>query len=225
MSRVVKIVIAAVVLGVAAFAGIYLLFFNEDSPDEFALTPVDEQSVPADTASIAGSWTVAPGSEAGYRVREKLASLPAQSDAVGRTTDVTGTVVIDEASVTAASFEVDLTTLKSDESRRDNRVQGTLQTDQFPTATFELTSPIDLEDPTAATATVQAVGDLTIHGVTKSVTIPIEAARNGEQLELVGSIAFPMADYGITPPNVGGFVSVEPDATLEFKLVLERDQS
>ena len=222
MSRMVKIVIAVVVLGLAAFAGIYLLFFNEDSPDEFTLTPVDEQAAPADSASVAGTWNVATGSEAGYRVREKLASLSAQSDAVGRTPDVTGTVVIDDTSVSKASFEIDLTTLKSDEDRRDNRVQGTLQTDQFPTATFELTQPIAVDDHTAAKASVDAVGDLTIHGVTKSVTIPIDAARNGDNLELVGSITFPMADYGITPPNVGGFVSVEPNATLEFKLVLER---
>jgi polyisoprenoid-binding protein YceI len=101
-------------------------------------------------------------------------------------------------------------------------VRGALQTEQFPTATFELTEPIDLADPDAETTTVDAVGDLTIHGVTKAVTIPIEAARNGEQLELVGSITFPMADYGITPPSIGGFVTVEDDATLEFRIVLEQ---
>src|SRR5688500_11585409 len=98
MSRLVKIVLAVAVLGVAAFAGIYFLFFNEDSPPEFELTPTDEASEPAGAGDIGGTWTVAAGSEAGYRVREKLANLPAQSDAVGRTSDVTGTVVIDGAS-------------------------------------------------------------------------------------------------------------------------------
>jgi polyisoprenoid-binding protein YceI len=219
---VVKIVLAVAVLGVAAFAGIYFLFFNEDSPPEFELTPVEDQAEPAD-GQLVGTWTVAAGSEAGYRVREKLANLPAQSDAVGRTEDVTGTVVIDDSSVSAASFEVQLATLESDEDRRDNRVRGALQTDQFPTATFELTAPIDLSDPGAESASVEAVGDLTIHGVTKSVTIPIDAARNGSQLELVGAITFPMVDYGITPPSIGGFVSVEDDATLEFRILLEQD--
>ena len=224
MSRLVKIVLAVAVLGVAAFAGIYFLFFNEDAPPEFELTQSDEQSDAGTASDIGGTWTVAEGSEAGYRVREKLANLPAQSDAVGRTADVTGAVVIDGTSASAASFEVDLATLTSDEDRRDNRVREALQTDQFPTATFELTSPIDL-DASATSARVEAAGDLTIHGVTKSVTIPIEAARDGEQLELVGSITFPMADYGITPPSIGGFVSVEPDATLEFRILLERDKA
>ena len=220
MSRLLKIVVALAVLGVAALAGIYFLFFNEDAPDEFELTPAEEQAEPAD-GELAGTWNAAAGSEAGYRVREKLANLPAQSDAVGRTQDVTGTVVIDDSSVSAASFEVQLATLQSDEERRDNRVRSALQTDQFPTATFELTEPIDLADPGAETASVEAVGDLTIHGVTKSVTIPIEAARNGDQLELVGAVTFPMVDFGITPPSIGGFVSVEDDATLEFKILLE----
>ena len=37
------------------------------------------------------------GSEAGYRVREQLANLPAESDAVGRTSDVTGSITLEAA--------------------------------------------------------------------------------------------------------------------------------
>lgn len=216
-----KIVIALVALGAAAFAGAYLLFFNEDSPPEFELTPAGEEAAPADGADLTGTWTVAAGSEAGYRVREKLANLPAQSDAVGRTSDVSGTVEIDGTTASSASFEVDVTTLESDEDRRDNRIRTSgLESDRFPAATFELTEPIGFTD--ANTASVTATGDLTIHGVTKSVTIPIDAARREEVLELVGSITFPFSDFDMTPPSVGGFVTVEDDATLEFKIILER---
>ena len=49
-----------------------------------------------------------------------------------------------------------------------------LQTDEFPTATFTLTQPVDV--PAAALAgprpEITLVGDLTLHGVTKSVEIP-----------------------------------------------------
>lgn len=222
MSKVLKLVIGAAVLAVAGLAAIYFLLFASDSPDEFKPTPVDEPAKPA-TADVSGTWTPVGGSQAGFRVREKLATLPAQSDAVGRTGDVTGTVVIDGTSVTSADFDVDLRTLKSDpeEPRRDNKVQGALQTDQFPTATFTLTAPIEIESATT-TLDVLATGDLTIHGVTKPVTIPIQATLIDDQLELVGKVTFPMADFGITPPSIGGFVTVEDDATLEFKVVLER---
>jgi hypothetical protein len=31
-----------------------------------------------------------------------------------------------------------------------------------------------------------------------------------------------MADYGITPPNVGGFVSVQDHGTMEFEIVFTK---
>jgi polyisoprenoid-binding protein YceI len=219
VSRLLKLFVVVAVLGVAAFAGVYLLFFNDDSPPAFEL---DEPAGEASSAPLEGTWTAAAGSEAGYRVHEKLASLPAKSDAVGRTPDVTGTVVIDGSEVSKASFEVDLTTLQSDEDRRDNRVRGTLQVEQFPTAMFELTGPLDIGRADATNADVEAIGNLTIHGVTKRETIPIQATRVGDRLQVVGSITFPMADFGITPPSIGGFVTVEDDATLEFKILLDQ---
>ncbi len=52
---------------------------------------------PVTAASLAGDWTlVTDASTAGYRVRERLAQLSADSDAVGRsTTGVTGTATLD----------------------------------------------------------------------------------------------------------------------------------
>jgi polyisoprenoid-binding protein YceI len=224
MRRPVRILVAIGLVVAVAFVAVYLVFFNSDSPDKLTLTPVDERSsTTAGSGDVSGTWTVASGSTAGYRVREKLASLPAQSDAVGRTSDVTGTVVIAGTMVTKADLQVDVTTLKSDQDRRDSRIKSMgLETERFPTATFTLTAPIDIGDAKAATADVKATGDLTIHGVTKSVTIPLEAARNGDKLEIVGSLTFPMSDFDITPPSIGGFVTVEKDATLELKVLLER---
>ena len=51
-------------------------------------------SEPASEAGIDGEWTVADGSVAGYRVREQLANLPAESDAIGRTSAVTGSITV-----------------------------------------------------------------------------------------------------------------------------------
>ncbi|MEA2703889.1 MAG: hypothetical protein QOD63_1834, partial [Actinomycetota bacterium] len=98
LARVGLIVGAAVVLPLALLVAVYLLFFTNDSPDELSISTPSQTTAPgaapADASSLAGTWNVAPGSVAGYRVREKLASLPAQSDAVGRTEAVTGGVVI-----------------------------------------------------------------------------------------------------------------------------------
>jgi len=179
---------------------------------------------------LAGEWSVSDGTVVGYRVREKLASLSAQSDAVGRTNSVTGSATLeasgDAVTVTAASFEADLTTLTSDEGRRDNRIREIgLESNRFPTATFVLTSPVEVPSVALAGATVEVtlIGDLTIHGVTKSVSIPAQAQLTADgKINVLGSLTFPFSDFGMTPPSIGGFVSVEDDATLEFVLVLSK---
>ena len=180
--------------------------------------------------TVAGTWTVTDGSEAGYRVRERLANLPAESDAVGRTSDVTGTITVveavDGAQLTAAEITIDTTTIASDEDRRDNRLRTEgLQTDQFPTATFTLIQPVDV--PAAAiggTATdLTLVGDLTLHGVTKSVEIPAQAQLTNGQIQVAGSLSFPLSDFDITAPNVGGFIlSIADEGALEFRVVFAK---
>ena len=79
-------------------------------------------------------------------MREKLAFLPAKNDAVGRTSDITGSAESsgegEDMTVTKASFEIDVSTLQSDEGRRDQRIRTIgIESDRFPTATFALTEP------------------------------------------------------------------------------------
>ena len=218
-------------LGAAGIGFVYFVVFAGSSPQKLALsspTPTASGSAPSSASTAgAGTWSVTSGSQAGYRVREQLASLPAPSDAVGRTSAVSGTMTLAQSasgpSVTAASITVDVSRLTSDQSRRDQRIhsQG-LQSDRYPTATFKLTAPIALTTDAASgqTVHVSATGDLTVHGVTKSVTIPIDARLTGSKIELVGSITFPFSEFGMTPPSIGGFVTVQNNATMEFQLLL-----
>ena len=181
-------------------------------------------TAPVSSTGVAGTWNVTTGSEAGYRVRERLANLSAESDAVGRTSDVTGSITVessgDGAKLTAGTLTVNTQTIASDKQMRDNRLrtQG-LQTDQYPTATFTVTQPVDIPSSAlSGTATnVTLVGDLTLHGVTKSVRIPAQAQMVDDQIQVAGSLGFPLSDFGMTAPNVGGFIlSVSDQGTLEF---------
>ncbi len=182
------------------------------------------------TGDIGGTWTVADGSVAGYRVRERLANLPAESDAVGRTSAVTGSLTVTETDnavrVTEGDLSVDTTTLASDEGRRDDRLRTEgLETDRFPSATFTLTAPLDV--PTAAIegteTAVTLAGDLTLHGVTRPVEIPATARLADGRVEVLGSLTFALADYEIVAPNVGGFIiSIADEGTLEFAVVFGR---
>jgi polyisoprenoid-binding protein YceI len=229
------VAVAGVLLVGAIGVGIiYFFVFPSSAPSRLALaatsTPIASGSATASPAgTAAGTWTVTSGSQAGYRVRETLAFVGAPSDAVGRTSSVHGTVTIAGSrsgySVSTASLTVDVNTLTSDRSMRDQRIHSMgLQSDLYPKATFVLSSPIVLPADAASgqTFTASAIGQLTIHGVTKTVTIPIQARLAGSVMQLAGSITFPFGEFGMTPPSIGGFVSVQDNATMEFAINLSQ---
>src|SRR5437870_11164860 len=117
----------AALLGAVALGIGYFVVFAGSSPQKLALSsPTATASSDSTPGAAAGTWTVASGSQAGYRVREQLAGLSAPSDAVGRTSSVHGSITIAPTgatySVTAGSITVDVNTLTSDRSMRDQRI-------------------------------------------------------------------------------------------------------
>lgn len=203
------------------------------SPDVAATDPaasaeagISSEPTAGFDGDVVGTWTVSGDSQAGYRVRERLASLSAESDAVGRTSDVTGSITIESdgaaTTLTGGTLTVDTTTITSDESRRDNRLRTEgLQTDSFPTASFTITGSVEI--PAAALAgtasDIALVGDLTLHGVTRSVSIPAQARLVDGTIQVAGSISFALSDFDIVAPNVGGFIlSIADEGALEFQV-------
>lgn len=183
-------------------------------------------------AGVEGTWTVdtetgefdyesATGTFAGFRIQEELASI-GSTTAVGRTGDVTGSITIEGDTLTAAEFTVDMTTITTNESRRDDNVQGALETDQFPTATFVLTEPVALgaAAATGEAVSVSAVGDLTVHGVTQQATFALEAQLVGDTIVVVGSTEIVFSDYGVDTPSAPVVLSVEDHGVVEMQLLL-----
>ena len=116
--------------------------------------------------------------------------------------------------VTGVDFTVDVASIKSDESRRDSQFRGrVMSADEFPTATFTLTQPIELGATPAdgAEVTTPATGDLTLRGVTKSVTFDVTAKQDNGLIGVQGSIPVVFNDYGIANPSNGG---VRPKITV-----------
>lgn len=173
-----------------------------------------------------GTWTVAQGNEVfvGYRIQELFGGETVKKEAAGRTAAVTGTMVVQGSTIPSATVTADVTKLKSDRAQRDNAIKGqALETDRIGTATFTLTQPITLASPPVVgeRQSVQATGDLTLHGVTKPVTIPLQAEWKGDTIAVAGSAPIALADFGITPISTG-FVSVDDQGELELQLVFTR---
>jgi polyisoprenoid-binding protein YceI len=156
----------AVVVVLAVGGPFVFIHFIEGSPKpELALpsttTVPASDAQPASSSSVAGTWQVASGSQAGYRVSEVLAGQ--STTAVGRTSSVTGRFVIAGTTVTMASFTVQMGTVVSNQSQRNAQFDGRIMdVAQYPTAVFTLTNPISLgRIPTAGTVVhVDAAGHL-----------------------------------------------------------------
>jgi polyisoprenoid-binding protein YceI len=200
-----------------------LEFSDSDSTDDTSdgTGSTDDTTAPLD--DVDGVWTIGADTVVGYRVVEDFLGGIQDNEAVGRTSDVTGSLTIDGTTVPDATFTADLTGLESDEPQRDGRVQDNiLQTAEFPEATFTLTAPIDFGAVPAADETVsaEATGELDLHGVTQEVTFEVEARIVDDHIEVLGEIPIVFADYGIDNPS-NSFVTTEDNGLLEFLLFLE----
>jgi polyisoprenoid-binding protein YceI len=237
MSRTGRLVIVGVVVLVLALGGGYLLFASRtsDSPPPAALDPVPtttagqatEDTQAEGAATPDGTWQVSDdgSSYVGYRVTEQLASLSSPNEAVGRTTAVTGTMEVAGDTVESVRIEADLTQLTSDETRRDNAIrQRGLESERYPTATLELTEPIQLTSTPVEGQEVrgQGKGRLTVHGVTREVDLDLQGRWSGETIQVVGQLPVKMTDYQIEPPRFGPVVSIEDSLNVDFNLVFER---
>lgn len=219
--------VAVVLFGV----GVWYFIFRDDSPAAVTLksatTGIDKRS--SDTTSLSGNWLVDheigdfsnfTSSFAGFRVQEELAGIGAKT-AVGRTPVVTGSLTIDGTSIPSTEIRVDMTSLQTDNNRRDDAIRHqAIETDRFPKATFKLTEPIELGSlPKAGEkVAIDAVGDLTLHGVTKQVTFPLQAQLNGDVITVTGSLQIQFADYDIAKPRAAVVLSVDDKGIIEVQL-------
>ena len=223
-----------VVVGLA-FAGWY--FFLKTDPEPRAAiketpivttTTVAGQDTSSSASALDGTWKVEPGNAqnfVGYRVTEKLIANISESEATGRTDNVTASMTIDGTSVSDVTVTADLRDLQSDNSFRDGRIRSEgLESDEFPEAKFVLSEPITLSAVPAAgeTITTEAKGKFTLHGVTKDVTISLEGRYDGKQVQVVGSMPIAFDDYGVSAPSAPAVASVDDHGEVELQLFFDK---
>jgi polyisoprenoid-binding protein YceI len=249
MAKRTLVIIGAVVVVALVVAGGLWWFLRDDAPDAVSLDAARESVEATSSTSAAGAggdivgeaadgidgtWTVdtdtgefdfetASGTFAGFRVQEELSTI-GSTTAVGRTGDVGGSITIAGDTVTEGGFTVDLTTITTNDGRRDSRVQSALDTAQHPTAVFTLTAPIDL-GPDAVDGqpvTTTASGDLEIKGTTRPVEVAVEAQLVDGVIVIVGSVDIVFSDFGVETPSAPIVLSVDDQGVMEFQLLLNR---
>ena len=182
----------------------------------------------AATVSASGPWTftVVAGSKTTVRVREVLAQVRLPGDATLVTTVMKGAFVLnaDGTFADGSKITTDLTTLRSDQSQRDQFIKdNTLQTRRFPSAEFAPTKTSGLSMPLALSGDLSftITGNMTVHGVTKEVTFTVKAMRDGAKLTATATAepTWRFADFGMSVPRAASVLSVEDEIRLEIGLV------
>ena len=236
-----KVLAGVVVLAIGAVAGpwIYINLIKQDAPDVLTLEPSVTTTTAAGeptetsttvattvttvaTSATDGEWAVVAESIVGYRVKETIVGQ--KTEGVGRTAAVTGSLTISDQKVLNAEFTVDMTTLKSDSTRRDRQVNTRiLDTATYPTATFVLKKPITLTPEALAGSdfSVDTTGTLTLRGVTKDIDLTLIARLVDGVIEVNGSIQIVFTDWSIPDPSISGIIVVDR-GLLEFLIRFAR---
>ena len=202
------IIAAIVALAVAAVLA-------EPTPPSLGL-PASAASVPV--GPLDGTWRVAAGAVTGFRIKEVFLGL--SNDVVGRTSAVAGAVVLSGDRVTSASFRIDLRRIRVN-GKPQPQLALSLDTRAHPVATLALVQPLVLGGTFASggTATVQAVGMLSLNGVARRVTFPISWRRDSTNVQAAGAIPVAFADWHIHGPQGFGWLgSLADHGVAEFYL-------
>src|SRR6202034_1661459 len=106
----------------------------------------------------------------------------------------------------------------SDQSQRNAQFDGRIMdVARYPTATLRLTAPIHLGTvpPVGTKATYTASGTLAMHGVSRPVHFSLTTERTAGGIYALVDLPIVFAQWNISNPSVGGFVTTADAGTLE----------
>ena len=160
-------------------------------------------------------------------VREPLGNLRDQPNADGTFQVVSGAIDGDTANVAGTGHVkllIDPTTYNSGSDMRDRNVlRSTLETRLYDKISFESTQirDIDLLTPTDGKATV--VGNLTLHGTTREIRVPVDASVTPEGVFIgSGEVTFKYTDFGMRAPRLLFALPASNEVTVKFRVVATR---
>jgi hypothetical protein len=208
---------ALIPVALALAVGLGLFGRGTTSDGALELADLDSATAPAAAASgeptgstsdstTTGVFTVVNG-VATYTVPETLRGL--EVEAVGRSEALTGSVSTDGS----FTFELDLTTFVSDQSRRDGRVSSMFSAD--PIAVFTSADFAWPEGQDGTPITFDVTGTMTMNSTERALTWQVEARKDGNTISVTGETDITLTEFGIEPPSIAGVVDVKDEAHLE----------
>jgi polyisoprenoid-binding protein YceI len=176
-------------------------------------------------AALAATWTIDPEhSSVGFKVRHLMVS-----NVKGNFEKYSGTVIIDDKDITRSKVEVSIDTnsINTNVQKRDAHLRSA---DFFEVAKYPAMTFVSKKVAKAGKGRLRITGDLTLHGVTRSVVLDV-LGPSAEVRDVWGNIRRGAAattrisrkDFGLTWNQVleAGKVAVgdEVDISLEIEMI------
>lgn len=227
-------ILSALVVLVLVGGGVYFSSMKsmQDSSNVTENNSLTEQNVVGDLTqtgdtenSALVSLSIAPESKATYEIDENLNGKP--THVVGTTSSLSGSVMFDTVSkkITSAEVNLDANSFKTDIDKRDENVRehvlkSEVESNKF--ITFK-TSMIEGMTENAETGTVFPVkitGDLTIKGVTKSVTFSGQASvMSDNTVKVDANTTIMYGDFGVSIPNLPFLSNISKSVKLSVSII------
>ena len=223
-----------IVIGAMAAYGVWRVISN--APDEVSLdaavASLETSEVVGQDLSTEGTWVIdsdsgsftfeeASGSFVGFRIKEELARI-GKITAVGRTGEVDGEVRSGAGELQSVSVSADLSTLITNDSRRDRAARNALNVSENPIASFSMDKPVALSATDGSAVSLKVKGELLINGIGREAEFDLQAQLVGETVVVVGSTEVVFADYDVEVPSAVIVVSAEDHGVVEFQLLFVR---
>jgi len=128
----------------------------------------------------------------------------------------------DENNLAASTLEVtvQIASLATQDKDRDDALAGAelLDAGKFPTAQFTASSLVKRGSG------LEAVGKLTLHGITRELRLPLTIRKTASGVEISGETTIRRLDYGVGQGDWKSTEWVGDDVTLQYNVPLTRAQ-
>lgn len=143
----------------------------------------------------------------------------------------TGRVMVPEAGASGGSLELEIETKsfvvldkkvsEEDRTKIFNAMHSeVIESAKYQKITFKSSSVSDLKKTGEGSYSFILNGDLTLHGVTKQIAVPVTATITPQQLRAQGKYTLKQTDYGIKVYSAGGgTIKVKNDVVINFNIV------
>lgn len=163
------------------------------------------------------------GTRARYRIGEQLARFDTPITAVGETSGVSGQLILDGSGdiIAGSTITVDVTTLRSDEAKRDRWVRKNGGLGEKVVFTVENISDLPWPIPNEGEVKIKLEGNLLIAGVSKATQWDTSINFHESGISGLATTEIGWEEFSLSKPNMFFIVSVDDRFRLEIEFKVE----